>query len=104
MCIAIPMQVCESLDVVAWCEGMGKREKVNMMLVGEQPLGTWVLVFKGSALRVVDEDEARKTSDALTALNQVMQGDASGLDELFADLVNREPELPAHLRSGGKNE
>jgi hypothetical protein len=72
--------------------------KVDMILVGEQPVGAWVLVFLDAARDVMTVDQAQKTADALQALALVMQGETS-VDHLFADLVGREPELPAHLKN-----
>jgi len=66
------------------------------MLVGEQPPGTWVLAFRGSALRVLTADEAAQTNAALDALEAVLAG-AQSFDRFFADLSDREPQLPEHL-------
>jgi hydrogenase expression/formation protein HypC len=87
--------------MAVWCEARdgGRRERINMLLVGDQAPGTWVLTFQGSALRVMTPEEAEQTSDALQALAQTMSGDTSQLDTLFADLVNREPSLPPHLQA-----
>lgn len=98
MCIGIPMQVREIGLGTGLCEGRGKTERINLMLVGEVPLGTWILAFNGNALRVLDEDEAQRIDIALDALEQVMAGDASAVDTAFADLIERGPELPPHLR------
>jgi hydrogenase assembly chaperone HypC/HupF len=105
MCIGIPMQVCEMQDYSAWCAESETSEKVliNMMLVGSQPPQTWVLTFQGSALRVMDEQEALQVQAALTALGQAMAGDVSQIDVLFADLVDREPPLPEHLQQQVKS-
>lgn len=97
MCIGIPMQVLENAHGMALCEGRGQRERLNLMLVGEQPPGTWVLAFQGSAVRVLSPEEAAATSDALDALDAVLAG-AGGMDRFFADLLDREPQLPEHLR------
>ena len=97
MCIGIPMQVIESGETWAWCDDGGERHKVDMLLVGEQPVGTWVLVFLGSAREVMGETEALRVRDALMALQAAQQG--LPFDHFFADLVDREPELPPHLRS-----
>ncbi len=97
MCIGIPMKVLDDRQPFAWCAGRDARKQVDMMLVGAQPAGTWVLEFHGVARRVLDDDEARATNDALDALDAVMRGE-SNVDACFADLVGREPELPAHLR------
>ena len=67
-----------------------------MMLVGAQPPGTFVLTHLNSAIRVLEADDARLIDDALDALALAAEG--GDVDHLFADLVGREPELPAHLR------
>ena len=96
MCIGIPMQVLEPGLGWAWCDDAGARRRVDMMLVGEQPRGTWVLVFQEAAREVLGERRAPQVRDALRAMQAVMRGDP--VDELFADLVGREPELPEFLR------
>ena len=69
-----------------------------MILVGEQPVGAWVLVFLDAARDVITAEQAQKTADALRAITLVMEGETS-VDHLFADLVGREPELPPHLKN-----
>ena len=54
MCIGIPMQVVDPGAETALCEGRGARERINCLLVGAQPPGTWVLTFQGTALRVLE--------------------------------------------------
>lgn len=100
MCVGVPMRVLSSGPGVALCEGRGRRERINCLLVGELPAGSWVLAFQGSALRVLDEAEAAATNDALDALERVMAG-ATDVGAHFADLLGREPQLPPHLREGG---
>ncbi len=97
MCIGVPMKVVEVEPGYALCEGMGERRRVDVLLVGEQPVGTWVLVHLDSAREVIDEEQARLTADALRAVNLAMQGETQ-VEHLFADLVNREPQLPEFLR------
>ena len=99
MCIAVPMRVLEAGCVSALCEDgldRGRRERVDLRLVGEQPPGTWLLVFFGAAREVLDETRAMQTLDALAALEAVQRGEP--IDHLFADLIGREPELPDFLR------
>ena len=67
------------------------------MLVGDQPVGTWLLAFRGAAVRVLSTDEARQTNGALDALEAALAGDGD-IDAYFADLVDREPVLPEHLQ------
>ena len=98
MCLGIPMQVVEADGAVAWCDGRDGRQRIDLSLVGAQPPGTWLLTFMGAAREVMDAEAARRTDRALDALAGVLAGDASGVDEAFADLVGREPQLPPHLR------
>jgi hydrogenase expression/formation protein HypC len=91
------MQLLENGITRARCAGRGQRETLDLMLVGEQPAGTWVLAFRGAALRVMTADEARETDAALDALEAVLAG-AADVDAHFADLVDREPTLPDHLK------
>jgi len=97
MCIGIPMIVLACREDTGDCEGRGRREQLNFMLLGEQPPGTWVLAFQGAALRTMTAEEALQTGRALDALEAVSGGDAN-FDRFFADLTDRAPELPAHLR------
>jgi hydrogenase expression/formation protein HypC len=89
MCIGIPMQIVSVGEPRPWCEGRGLRQQLDIMLVGEQPPGTWVLAFQGSATRVMTADAAAKTNDALDALEAVLAG-AENLDAYFTDLVDRD--------------
>jgi hydrogenase expression/formation protein HypC len=97
MCIGVPMRVIEPRGWRALCGRDGETREIDMILTGEQPVGAWVLVFQDSARRVLDDDEARKIGDALTALSLALEGE-SDLDHLFPDLAGREPQLPDHLK------
>ena len=99
MCIGMPMRVVEPGDSHAWCEGGGERERLDMMLVGEQPVGTWVLAFHGAARQVMSAEQAAQALAGRQALAAVLRG-VGNIDEFFGDLVGREPQLPAHLREG----
>ncbi len=98
MCIGLPMQVVEPRGRYALCRFDGELREIDTVLVGDQPAGTWLLVFLDAAREVITAEQAAKTGDALRALALVMKGETS-IDHLFADLVGREPELPAHLKS-----
>lgn len=106
MCIGIPMRIesVEGMRAMAVREapdGTVERQVLDMLIVGPQPAGTWVLAFHGAARRVLDPAEARQIDDALAALALALdRGEAAApaLDALFADLVDREPTLPEHLR------
>ena len=97
MCIGIPMRVREIDGGLALCEAPdGGLRRVNALLVAEAVPGDMLLVHVDSAVRRLDEDEARAIGDAVQALSLAMQGE--NVDHLFADLIDRTPELPAHLR------
>jgi hydrogenase expression/formation protein HypC len=97
MCVGIPMRVLSSEDGMAECEGRGRRERINAMLLGDLTAGAWVLAYQGSAVRALSEDEARQTNAALDALDAALNGGAD-IDTFFADLLDREPSLPPHLK------
>lgn len=99
MCIGLPMQVIEPGDFWAECEGMGRRARIDMRLVGPQPAGTWLLTFLDSAREVIDAVEALRIAQALSALEIALHGEVPP-EHLFADLIDREPELPDFLRPG----
>lgn len=89
MCIGVPMKVIESGFGRAVCDDRGEQKTIDTMLVGEQPPGTWLLVFIDAAREVIPAAEAAKIIDALQALEEVMNGNAN-IDHLFADLTNTE--------------
>lgn len=94
MCVGIPMQVVADEGPFAWCEGRTGRKRINMMMVGPQALGTWVLAFLDSAREVLTEEAAKQIDDALDAVDAVLRGEVPDVDTLFADLVGREPPRP----------
>ncbi|MBK5961221.1 hydrogenase [Rhodoplanes elegans] len=102
MCIGLPMRIVTADAFSAMCERRGAVEPVSLLLVGPQPAGTPVLVHLGTAVRVLDEAEARQIDDALDALAAALDG--RPFDHLFADLIGREPELPAHLAAAAAPE
>jgi len=106
MCIGLPMQIKESGFAYAICEGLGVTRQVDTLLIGEQPVGTWVLVFLESAREVLSEEDAMKISNAVKAVDMVMSNNgelsANGMstqsiEALFADLTDREIPKPASL-------
>jgi hydrogenase maturation factor len=86
---------------MAECEGRGRRERLNIMLLGEVPADAWVLAYQGSAIRRISEDEALQTRAALAALDAAMSG-TDDFSAFFADLESREPTLPPHLIPSSK--
>lgn len=95
MCLSIPMRVIEWVDdegTFAWVErGEGdslRRERVNMMLIGAQPVGTWILASLGLAKETVDDENRRLIEDALSALDESLHGDYDP-SQHFADLTRQ---------------
>jgi hydrogenase expression/formation protein HypC len=96
MCLGVPMVVVESDDFSALCERGEEKRRVSLMLVGPQAPGTRLLVHIDSAIRALDEEEARQIDEALRGLEAALHGE--DFDSHFADLIGREPQLPDHLR------
>jgi hydrogenase expression/formation protein HypC len=97
MCIGIPLQVIRCEGQVALCRGRGTDRSVDLSLVGAQAPGTWLLTFLGSAREVIGADSAGLINAALDGLEAAMAGETD-LAGHFADLIDRTPELPPHLR------
>lgn len=97
MCLGLPMTIVETDGVSALCEFRGERRRVSMLLLSNPPVGTKVLVHIDTAIRLLDEAEARLIADAIEGLTAVLLG-GEDCDRFFADLIEREPQLPEHLR------
>ena len=77
MCVGLPMQIIEPRGRYALCRYGEDVRTVDMVLVGEQPAGAWVLVFLDAAREIMTAEQAEKTADAMRALALVMQGETS---------------------------
>mgnify|MGYP001163336574 FL=1 len=97
MCLGIPAQVIHGNAFHALCETRDGPRRIDLLLVGPQAPGTWLLCFLDAAREVIDADYARQVNAALDGLQAAMAGDTD-LSRHFADLIDRVPELPAHLR------
>jgi hydrogenase expression/formation protein HypC len=97
MCLGLPMTIVETDGTSALCAFRGEQRRVSMLLLSNPPVGAKVLVSIDTAIRVLDEEEARLIADAIEGLNAALEGE--DCDRFFADLIDREPQLPAHLRS-----
>ncbi|ANW03247.1 HypC/HybG/HupF family hydrogenase formation chaperone [Bradyrhizobium icense] len=96
MCLGLPMTIIETDGMSALCEYANKQRRVSVMLLSEPPVGANVLVHIDTAVRLLDDDEARLIADALEGLNAAL--DDHDCDRFFADLIGQEPQLPEHLR------
>lgn len=87
MCVGIPMQVVEAGECMALCRGRVGEEPINMLLIGSQPVGTWVLSFLGWAREVLSEQDAEHINRALDGLGEIMAGaDTIDVDHYFPGL------------------
>ena len=102
MCLGVPMQV----DIVlasgaARCvaaDGGGPVRTIETSLLARPPVaGDWLLVHVDIAIRELEAQEARQIADALLAVAAAAAGEP--FEHLLADLIDREPQLPEHLRA-----
>lgn len=77
MCVGTPMQVLTNQEAMARCRSRNGEEEVNMLLVGPQPVGTWVLAHLGWAREVIDAQQARDIDLALDGMQKLLDGAAS---------------------------
>jgi hydrogenase expression/formation protein HypC len=96
MCLGLPMTILETNGASALCERRGEQRRVSVLLLDQPPVGAQVLVFIDNAIRLLDAEEARLIDNAIDGLAAACRGE--DFDHLFADLIDREPELPEHLR------
>ncbi|MBB6252120.1 HypC/HybG/HupF family hydrogenase formation chaperone [Nitrospirillum iridis] len=97
MCVGVPMQVVEVGSGHARCRSGAELHDIDTSLVGDVAPGTWLMTFLGAAREVMSAEAAQRSLAALAALEAVMRGEPADLDAAFADLIGREPQLPAHL-------
>jgi hydrogenase expression/formation protein HypC len=90
------MRIIESDDISALCQRGDEQRRVSLLLLGPLPVGTQVLIHIDTAVRVLDADEAALIDQALDGLAASMRGE--DFRSAFADLIDREPQLPDHLR------
>lgn len=96
MCLGLPMTIVETDGITALCEYGNEQRRISVMLLADLSVGAKVLVHIDSAVRLLDENEARLISEALDGLEASLNG--QDYDRFFADLIGHEPQLPEHLR------
>jgi hydrogenase expression/formation protein HypC len=72
MCLAIPARIVELDGDKAVVDAMGNRYKAKTTLLPEARLGDLVLVHAGFAISLVDEQEAKKTWQLFSEINEFM--------------------------------
>ena len=71
MCLAIPARIVELEKDNAVVDAMGNRWKAKTTLLPEAKLGDLVLIHAGFAISLVDEEEAKKTWQMITEINEL---------------------------------
>jgi hydrogenase expression/formation protein HypC len=77
MCLAIPGKIVsidnqiDDLFRIAKVSFDGIVKDVNLAMVPEAQVGDYVLVHVGSAISIVDEEEARATMDVLMRMDEL---------------------------------
>jgi hydrogenase expression/formation protein HypC len=72
MCLAIPARIVELEGDRAVVDAMGNRFKAKTTLLPKVKLGDLVLVHAGFAISMVDEEEAKKTWQLISEINEFM--------------------------------
>ena len=72
MCLAIPARITELEGDRAVVDAMGNRFKAKTMLLPKVKLGDLVLVHAGFAISMVDEEEAKKTWQLISEINDFL--------------------------------
>lgn len=91
------MQVLWTEGRYGRCRSRDQERTIDLALVGPVEPGQWVMTFLDAARSLLTEDEAARSTAALDALAAVLAG-AEDVSAYFADLVDREPQLPDFLR------
>jgi hydrogenase assembly chaperone HypC/HupF len=94
MCLGVPLQVIEidaaSEGTFAWCEGRIagelRRERLNILWLGEVLPGEWVFASLGQAKERLTEQQADEIRQALEGVQAALAGETQ-LDRFFPDLT-----------------
>lgn len=90
MCVGVPLQVIDSGQGIALCRGPNGEEHINMLLIGDQPVGTWVLSHLGWGREVITAEDAENINKALQVLNAIMNGaEEIDVDRYFPGLESQ---------------
>ena len=69
MCLAIPARIVQLEGDEAVVDAMGNRWKAKTTLLPEAKSGDLVLIHAGFAISLVDEEEAKKTWQLITQID-----------------------------------
>lgn len=97
MCLGIPMEIIRIDGLAAECRQGGETHLIDLSLLPDARVGDHVLTFLGTGRRRLDAHEAALITDALASVAAMMSGAPADIERAFADLIDREPNLPPHL-------
>jgi hydrogenase expression/formation protein HypC len=72
MCLAIPVRIVELDGDNAVVDAMGNRFRAKTTLLPKAKLNDLVLVHAGFAISMVDEQEAKKTWELISEINEFL--------------------------------
>ena len=72
MCLAIPVRIVELDGDNAVVDAMGNRFKAKTTLLPQAKLNDLVLIHAGFAISMVDEQEAKKTWELISEINDFL--------------------------------
>ncbi len=98
--MGVPMKVLQAGHGWAVCANGPTQCRVDTLLLDAVLPGDWLLIHVDSAVRTLDAHEAQQIRNALLAVEHAINGEP--FEHLLADLIDREPQLPVHLRPGGE--
>ena len=75
MCLAVPMEVTEVNGFRGEARIGSVKREVNLMLVPDVKVGDYVIIHAGSAISVLDKEEAQKTLDLLREISDMESGE-----------------------------
>lgn len=78
MCLAVPAKVIKRKDMMASVEVEGVCRDVSLMLLPEAKEGDYILMHAGFAIQVIDEEEARITTEMLKEVFGVDDAESAG--------------------------
>ncbi len=88
MCLGIPMQVSEVEGAFAWCEGRGRRERLNMLWLESIVAGDWVYAVTGQAREKLSAQQVTEINLALDGVEAALLG-TTDLDAYFPDFTQQ---------------
>jgi hydrogenase expression/formation protein HypC len=81
MCIGLPMRLLSGTGSHGLVQGRGRRETVDLRLVGAVEPGQWLLVFHGAAREALEPERAAEIDAARDRLEAGLAGTATPDDD-----------------------